>query len=113
MNLSQAKYNVKVLNHVLVPMKDGTRLSTHVTMPDSAGEFPAILEYTPYHKGIYTEPWSRYRYFAERGYVIVHCDIRGTGDSEGFTNTFGDPQQIADGVEVVEWIARQPWCDGR
>src|SRR5437764_10244553 len=71
-----------------------------------------MLQYSPECKGSCGAPWPGQRGLIGNGYGIGHVDIRGTGDSEGFTNTFSDPIQITDGVEVVEWIARQPWSDG-
>jgi len=112
MNRSAAEHAVKVLRHVTIPMRDGVRLSAHLTMPVAEGRFPAILEYTPYHKGDYTEPPARFRYFAERGYVIVNVDVRGTGDSEGVTTDVYSDDERRDGYEAIEWIARQSWCDG-
>jgi uncharacterized protein len=47
-------------------------------------------------------------FFVPRGYVQVIPDVRGVGKSEGvFPGDIG-----ADGYELVEWMARQPWCDG-
>src|ERR1043166_4947097 len=112
MRLSQPSHGVKVVRHVTIPMRDGVRLSAHLTMPEAEGCFPAIFEYTPYRKGNYAEPPPRFRYFAERGYVVVNYDVRGTGDSEGITTDVYSDDERRDGYEAVEWIARQPWCNG-
>src|SRR5581483_1746171 len=121
--LPDSSQSFRMLKYVQIPMPDGVRLSGHVMLPPESREhgeqagslnrFPAILEYTPYHKTDYDKPWPRFRKLIDAGYAVVHVDIRGTGDSEGNTHTFADPQQIRDGVEVVEWIARQPWSDGK
>src|ERR1043166_4034503 len=108
----ERKYPIKVLRHVLIPMRDGVNLSANLSMPDVQGKFPALLDFAPYHKRDYTEPWPRFRYLAERGYVVAHVDVRGTGDSEGATTDAWSPQETQDGCEVVEWLARQPWGDG-
>lgn len=95
---------------VPVPMRDGVRLDAHVWLPDSAGRFPAILIRTPYIK---TPQFKRYglaRYVRE-GYAVVLQDTRGRGDSEGeFDFYFPEGR---DGHDTIEWIARQPWSDGR
>lgn len=53
------------------------------------------------------------RYFAERGYAVVLVDCRGTGDSSGASLPTADRREVLDGLAVVDWVARQPWCNGR
>ncbi len=95
---------------VAVPMRDGVRLDAHVWVPDTAGRFPAILIRTPYVK---TPQFKRYglaRYVRE-GYAVVLQDTRGRGDSQGeFDFYFPEGR---DGFDTIEWIARQPWSNGR
>jgi len=50
-------------------------------------------------------------YFVPRGYVHVHGDPRGIGRSGGKYLHFGEQEQ-QDGHDLIEWIARQPWCNG-
>lgn len=110
--MPKTTYDVRVEPHVLIPMRDGVRLSAHLTRPVAEGAFPAVIEYSPYRKGVYSEPPARFRRLAEQGYVVVQYDVRGTGDSEGFTtDVYQDPER-QDGYDVVEWVAAQPWCDG-
>ena len=72
------------------------------------GRFPTLLTRTPYNKdGVGGEG----RYYAERGYVVVANDVRGRYASEGTWRLIADDPQ--DGYEVVEWIARQEWSDGK
>ena len=48
-----------------------------------------------------------------RGYAFIIANLRGTQASDGvFRNVNPDRQTIQDIYEVIEWIARQPWCDG-
>lgn len=108
---------VELVRNVRIPMPDGVTLAADLHRPvGAAGErFPAIIEYTPYHKAnnfVYGPRASRYPYFASRGYVFVNVDIRGTGDSEGFNTAPTSPEEVADNLEVIRWCARQPWCDG-
>ncbi|RMI34412.1 CocE/NonD family hydrolase [Nocardia stercoris] len=46
------------------------------------------------------------------GYTQVVVDVRGTGFSQGDWQVFGDREQ-ADGAEVIDWAAQQPWSDGK
>lgn len=76
---------------------------------------PAIIEYLPYRKDDVTagQDATRHPFFAEHGYAAVRVDIRGTGDSEGIITDEYTPQEQADALEVLSWIAAQPWCTGR
>ena len=103
--MSEDRYPVKVIRNVLIPMRDGVKLAADIARPDAEGKFPAIMQYSPYHKGVPSG-------LADRGYVQVAFDVRGTGDSEGSTTDIYSPQEIQDACEVVEWIAHQPWCNG-
>ncbi|HTW31389.1 MAG TPA: CocE/NonD family hydrolase [Candidatus Sulfotelmatobacter sp.] len=101
-----------------IPMKDGVRLSATLYMPDGAkaGEkFPALLEYLPYRKddGTAAGDYSKHAYFAHRGYVGVRVDIRGFGASEGVPpeREYSEQEQT-DGVQVIAWLAHQPWSNG-
>lgn len=47
------------------------------------------------------------------GYTLVICDARGSGASFGVREIEIPPNEIADIGEVIEWVAAQPWCDGR
>jgi predicted acyl esterase len=102
-----------------IPMKDGVRLAATLYMPDGAkpGEkFPALLEYLPYRKddGTAAGDYPKHAYFARRGYVGVRVDIRGFGASEGVPpeREYSETEQV-DGEQVIAWLARQPWCNGK
>jgi uncharacterized protein len=99
-----------------ITLSDGCRLSARVWMPEDAGDdpVPVILEYLPYRKrdgtcarDALTHPW-----FAMRGYACVRVDIRGNGDSQGVMEDEYTAQELNDGVEVINWLAAQPWCSG-
>ena len=108
----------KLIRNVHIPMPDGVSLATDLHLPEIAEQgrrFPAIIEYTPYHKNnnaVYGPRATRYPYFASHGYVFVNVDIRGTGDSEGFNTSPTSPEEVRDNLEVIRWCAAQPWCDG-
>jgi putative CocE/NonD family hydrolase len=98
-----------------ITLSDGCRLSARVWQPiDTSIPVPAILEFLPYRKrdgtcarDALTHPW-----FARRGYACVRVDMRGNGDSQGLMEDEYTPQELADAVEVVHWLAAQPWCTG-
>ncbi|MGW0818051.1 CocE/NonD family hydrolase [Streptomyces viridiviolaceus] len=104
---------VTVEKDVRVPMRDGVTLATDLYLP-GGGPAPVLLVRLPYGKDVVTKlgqpvlptPLA----FAEAGYAVVWQDCRGTWSSDGtFTPQAGD---AADGVDTLEWIRRQPWCDG-
>jgi len=83
--------------------------------PEGAGPVPAILEYLPYrrrdrHRGddSFTHPAM-----AASGYVCVRVDMRGSGDSDGLMRDEYTPEEWRDAVEVIAWIAGQPFCNGK
>ena len=75
---------------------------------------PAILEYIPYRKNDATAVRDAgiHPYFAGHGYASVGVDLRGSGDSDGILEDEYLPREQEDGVEVIRWLAAQPWCTG-
>ena len=75
---------------------------------------PAILEYLPYRKGdaFAARDNRHHAYFAEHGYAGVRVDLRGSGDSDGLLADEYLPQEQDDALEVIAWLAAQPWCSG-
>ena len=104
------------LDHVPIPLADGTRLAARIWLPESAEErpVPAILEYIPYRKNdlFAVNDEGRFGYFAAHGYAGVRLDIRGSGDSEGVLIDEYLLQEQDDAIEAIAWIAKQPWCSG-
>src|SRR5205823_4007302 len=102
-------------DNVMVPMADGVRLATDVYRPALAGEalpgpFPALMERTPYGKQR-DDLVAMAKVFARRGYVVAVQDVRGRYASEGEWYAFA--KEGPDGKEAVEWLAGQPFCDGK
>src|SRR5213082_3218230 len=75
---------------------------------------PAILEYLPYRKrdGTYERDALTHPYLAGHGYAGVRVDIRGCGESDGLLFDEYAKQEQDDGMEVIAWLAAQPWCSG-
>src|SRR6266700_2986812 len=117
----------------MVAMRDGTRLNTFVYLPGSGGpRYPVILHRTPYgiaaadarDKFDCTRAWlpnptepmrgsilRGWRAIVERGYAAVYQDCRGRHGSEGEDRVYAD--DAADGHDTLDWIAAQPWTNGR
>jgi uncharacterized protein len=108
---------VRELEHVWIPLADGTRLAARIWLPEDAEEdpVPAILEYIPYRKADWTWPRDApiQPYFAGHGYAAVRVDLRGSGDSDGILLDEYLKQEQDDAVEVIRWLGEQGWCTGR
>ncbi|MGQ4516322.1 CocE/NonD family hydrolase [Streptomyces sp. DW26H14] len=100
---------------VRIPLPGGLRLYARVWRPVTGEPVPALLEYLPYRLSDWTAPrdWQRHPWYAGHGYASVRVDVRGHGNSEGVPGDEYDATELADGVEVIHWLAAQPWCDGK
>jgi uncharacterized protein len=98
---------------VMVPMRDGARLSTQIFSPKGAkGVLPTILWKTPYDEHPIRGSTLRYAIEAvEHGYVFVVQNERGRYFSDGKWEILGQPQ--TDGYDSLSWIAAQPWSNGK
>lgn len=92
-----------------VAMRDGVRLATDIMLPDGAGPFPAVLTRTPYGKKRFSV--GAPETYVRAGYGLVAQDCRGRYDSQG--DWFPFINEARDGYDTIEWIARQPWSNGR
>jgi|SoiMethySBSTD1v2_1073268.scaffolds.fasta_scaffold07229_6 uncharacterized protein len=108
--LSKPSHRVRMENDIRVAMRDGVTLSIDVYRPDVEGRFPAILIRTPYNNNT-EQAVAQGKWFAERGYVVVQGDVRGKFDSAGDFYPFKNEPD--DGFDTDEWIAKQPWFDGK
>ncbi len=94
---------------VTIPMRDGIRLAADIYRPPVPGRWPTLLVRTPYNRK--SREMASYRFFARRGYVVVIQDTRGRYASQG---NFGEiEQEGADGNDSINWIAEEPWSNGR
>jgi putative CocE/NonD family hydrolase len=109
----KTKYNVRIERNVRIPMRDGVSLSADLICPDSDGQFPMIMEYHPYRKDdVSRGGFDAHWYFAERGFIGVRLDARGTGSSEGINTDEYRPIEQRDGFDAIEWLAKQPYSNG-
>ncbi|NKB75819.1 MAG: CocE/NonD family hydrolase [Gammaproteobacteria bacterium] len=117
----------KWIDHLWIPMSDGVKLGARLWLPESVNDealsdgsmedkaVPAILEYIPYRKDDYSaiRDSSTIAWFASRGYACLRVDMRGSGSSDGIMLDEYSNQEIDDGVEVINWLAQQDWCNGK
>lgn len=97
---------------VKIPMRDKVELNATLYFPKtpdgSVPKTPVVFTLTPYISDTYH---ARGAYFASHGYVFALVDVRGRGNSAGEFEPFA--QEPRDGHDVVEWLAQQPFCDGK
>jgi len=110
------RYAVRVVEPAWIPVRAGLKLSARLWIPDGAvGErFPVVLEYIPYRT------FDRYRSLddrwgatlAARGIAFARVDIRGSGNSEGLLDDEYLAAEQDDALDVIAWLAAQPWSNG-
>ena len=95
-----------------VAMRDGVHLATDVFIPPGEGPFPVLLSRTPYGR---VKRGQEAASFVREGIVFVIQDMRGRFDSEGENTPFVGCgwSQHQDGVDTIEWLRKQPWCNGK
>jgi putative CocE/NonD family hydrolase len=111
-----ASHSIRIDYDVEMKTRDGVTLRADVYRPDAPGRYPAILSRTPYNKTHHTDP---IRYCpplpaVRAGFAYVIQDIRGRFASEGEWDFLDlTSANEADGYDAIEWVAGQPWCDGK
>lgn len=112
---------MRVESDVFVTASDGVRLAVRLYLPDAPGQYPALLAASPYRYDNDDVPptgmflWHEIGplpWYVEQGYAYVRLDVRGSGKSGG-DYAFFDKRERRDLYEIVEWMAQQPWCNGR
>ena len=106
---------------IYVTMRDGVRIALRIYRPHAEGEFPTLFVASPYQYDTDDLPslplflWREtgpVEWYVQHGYAYVRMDVRGAGKSEG-TYGYLDRAEQEDCTEVIEWIARQPWSNGK
>ena len=109
-------HETEVVDHTWIVLSDGTRLAARIWLPVDAhvNPVPAILEYLPYRltDGTNERDALQHPYFAGHGYASVRVDMRGSGNSTGIMYDEYLKQEQDDALEILQWLASQPWCDG-
>ena len=95
----------------MIAMRDGVKLATDIYLPKGEGPFPVILARTPYDR---SKRGKENEAFTRDGYAFIIQDMRGRFASEGENIPFIGCgwNEHQDGVDTLEWIKKQPWCNG-
>ncbi len=136
--LKEITLNQYQKNKRYVAMPDGTQIATNIFIPTGSKEksFPTIFIFTPYNRSMVVPNMKWYERLGAKammgnwgpvfdaiptrktintltssGYAIVVADMRGTGASSGYTSAMS-PTLKEDGINMVNWIAAQTWCNG-
>ncbi len=102
---------------VMMPMRDGVRLSTDIYRPKTNLPVPVIFSKTPYDFNAWSDGKENTRLYTEalevisRGYAYVVQNERGRFFSEGQWDILGPP--TTDGYDAFSWLAAQAWCNGK
>ena len=109
-------HSFEIIEHNWIPLSDGTRLAARIWLPEGVSDrpVPAVLEYIPYHirDGRRDDDDLIHPFFAGHSIAGVRVDIRGSGNSEGLLHDEYLKQEHDDALEVIAWLAAQPWCNG-
>jgi len=105
-------YNVQEKQTFMVQMRDDINLATDVYFAPGSFEAPrpVILVRTPYGKS----GWAKDIYspiYLLQDYHLVIQDLRGTHDSEGGNDFLLFVNSYNDGVDTIEWLMDQSWCN--
>ena len=110
--LAAGRAQAQIINRfgISIPMRDRVKLVANMWIPAPTDRHPTILLRTPYGRNPQFRRYGLDKYL-KAGYAVVLQDTRGRGDSDGeFDLYFHDGK---DGYDTIEWIARQPWSNGR
>jgi uncharacterized protein len=108
--------DVQTVRDLAIPLADGTRLSGDLCRPAGQRAGPVLVSYYPYRTDdIIGSLFEGTRIgLARRGYATLFADMTGTGASDGnYAESFDLPREGRDCADIIEWAARQDWCDGR
>lgn len=109
----------RLLADVMIPMKDGTKLSADVYLPKKPGRYPVILQFSAYNRDLHTigvpkgtNEIGSPPVITGRGYVQVVVTARGIGRSEGELMRWHAESEVQDHLACVAWCAEQSWSSG-
>jgi uncharacterized protein len=99
----------------LVPTPDGARIDTLIVRPRTTAPVTALMEFSIY---VDVDPFAGEAFsfdaaakMAANGYAGVISFSRGKGKSPG--PRMPHDHDGADAAAVIDWLAAQPWSDGR
>jgi uncharacterized protein len=137
---SETRDGMRIDWDAAIAMDDGVVLRADVFRPLGDGQYPVVLSYGPYAKGLafqegYKGNWARLTKAAPEvlegssnkyqnwelvdpekwvpdGYACVRVDSRGAGRSPGFLDVWS-PRETRDLYDCIEWAGTQPWSNGK
>lgn len=98
--------------------RDGMEIALTFYQPRAkkgAEKFPVLFSMNPYRKDDLFGPrdYSLYHYFAERGFLLVRADLRGTGSSSGPVPRMEySKAELDDAEEIIQWLRKIPESNG-
>ncbi|MBL5972235.1 MAG: CocE/NonD family hydrolase [Candidatus Leucobacter sulfamidivorax] len=116
-----------VMRDVAVPMRDGVELSVDIYRPETEEPLPALLAFAIYNKDL-SSPDCAGQLSGQPAWSTSWAGPQEAGDtslfvSRGYIHVVGSPRNIGksgsggsrewDSYDLIEWIAAQPWCDGK
>jgi predicted acyl esterase len=112
---SAKRYPIAIEDGTIVTTRDGVRLEGRLFLPTLAvGEkpTPCVLLSDGYGResnagASFDGPLFE---LASRGYAVLHLSLRGSGKSGGVSDLYAHFGE--DGYDAIEWMAKQPWCNG-
>ncbi|MHA2182533.1 MAG: CocE/NonD family hydrolase, partial [Promethearchaeota archaeon] len=101
-------------NTYMVEMRDGVKLATDVYFsPGSYGlPRPVVILRTPYGKSGWAADLALQYYTTQEFHAVIQ-DLRGTHDSEGGNQFLLFKDSYLDGLDTLDWILDQSWCNGK
>ena len=105
--------SVIVEKNVAIEMRDGTTLQADVYRPNDEGQYPVLLQRTPYNKEFWPiaamtlDPIRA----ADGGFAVVIQDVRARWASEGQV-FFPHRDEMEDGFDSIDWSSRQDFSNG-
>lgn len=112
-----------------IKMRDGVLIAIDLYLPANlkpTDKIPAILHQTRYWRAPHIRfPFSLFidplkgslgdfiKAFVAHGYAFINVDVRGSGASFGTQIHPWTPDEVKDGAEVIDWIIKQSWSDGK
>ena len=122
---SEAKYDSWVRTSQYLTMRDGIKLAIDIIRPAVKGKpaeerLPVVWTHNRYRRAftvagrlISIADSPDVRNLLRHGYVAASADCRGSGASFGKAVGIWTPEETQDAYEITEWLAKQPWSDGK
>ena len=97
---------------VYVRLDDGVRLAVDLHLPDVTAPAIALVVMTRYGRATRFSA-REIEALLQRGLAVVTADMRGSGASEGSRHALFSSEERDDIGQLLDWIAGQPWSNGR